>query len=122
MWRLRCCIAGIICAILPLTVYGHNGNDGWVTIERFILWSNTYNNPQIRISIVGDSVYNPAGCADADSYMVATELPQAVQDRIYSTLLAAVMAGKRVTLRLDNAPGRCELTRPKVLNVRIETP
>lgn len=105
---------------LSTSVYAHNGNDGWVTVNNYMLWSNTNTYPQIRISIVGDTIYNPAGCSDADSYMVSTALSEAIQNRIYSTLLAALMAQKPIVLRIETANGSCELTRPKILNVRMQ--
>lgn len=96
----------------------HDGNNGWVTISNFDLWSNTYTDPQIRINLNNDTYYNPAGvCTSVDSYMVSTALTEKQQDRIYSILLAAVMAKKPLRIRLDT--NYCENNRPGVLNVVI---
>jgi hypothetical protein len=96
----------------------HNGNDGFVTISNFQLWSNTYNNPQIRVVISGDTYYNPSKCINPDSYMVSTALSEKIQDRMYSNLLSAVMANKSVVLRVEN--NGCENDRPRIITVIIQ--
>lgn len=96
----------------------HDGNNGWVTISNFDLWSNTYTEPQIRINLNNDTYYNPAGhCTLVDSYMVSTSLSEKQQDRIYSMLLSAVLAKKSLRVRLDT--NYCENNRPMILNVVI---
>lgn len=84
----------------------------WVDISDYYLWSNTYQNDTIRIE-VASGYQNPSGCSDPDSYMVLTTLPEPSKQRIYSTLLAAKMAGRGVRLRVDG----CETGRPSVQNV-----
>lgn len=96
----------------------HNGNDGYVTIENFQLWSNTYNSAEIRVVVAGDTYYNPSNCPNTDSYMVTTTLPEKVQDRIYSTLLSAVLAKKSVVLRIEN--NGCQNNKPAIMNVIIQ--
>jgi hypothetical protein len=98
-------------------VYAHDGNNGWVTVSNYRLWSNTYNSPAIRI-VARDTYYNPASCNNADSYMVSTALPASVQERIYSTLLASYFAKAAVTLYVSDA--KCENGRPMILNVVME--
>ncbi|WP_419227329.1 hypothetical protein [Alteromonas sp. OM2203] len=94
--------------------FAHDGNDGWVTIESFKLWSNTYQTNTIRV-VVDDSVYNPAKtCSDIDSYMVASELSEESKNRLYSMLLAANLAGKPVKVFVDKSS--CERNRPKIMN------
>lgn len=109
---------------ISLFAIANDGNNGAVTVKGFQLWSNTYNDPQIRIVVVGDTYYSPAmggsvqTCTSIDSYMVSTTLPEKQQDRIYATLLSGVMANKAVVLILDTQT--CEKGRPKVLNVMIQ--
>ena len=87
----------------------------WVDLTSFELWSNSYTDSQIRI-LVADTPVNPSGCADPDGYMVLSTLPQAVQQRIYSSLLTAKIADRPITLRVDG----CEDTRPAVLHVILK--
>lgn len=110
----------IAMGLVSTLAQAHNGNNGWVTVKGFDLWSNTYTDPQIRIIVSGDAYYNPAGsaCTGVDSYMVSTALPDKQQDRIYSTLLSAVMANKAVQLRLDT--NLCENNRPRIINVMVQ--
>jgi hypothetical protein len=96
----------------------NNGNDGFVTISNFQLWSNTYANPQIRVVISGDTYYNPSNCSIPDSYMVSTALSDKIQDRMYSSLLSATMAKKSVVMRVEN--NGCENNRPRIITVIIE--
>jgi len=98
--------------------YAHDGANGWVTVQDYRLWSNTNNSDVIRIQ-VDDGYYNPASstCPDPDSYMVSTSLSVAAQQRIYSTLLAATMASKPVSLNLST--DSCEDQRPKIINVVV---
>lgn len=98
-------------------VYAHDGRDGWVTITNYRLWSNTYNNPTIRI-VARDSYYNPSNCKNSDSYMVSTSLTLDVQERIYSTLLASYFA--KTSVRLYVSDNDCENERPKVLTVVMD--
>ncbi len=108
----------ILSLIFVSNVYAHDGNNGWVTISNFDLWSNTYTEPQIRINLNNDTYYNPAGhCTLVDSYMVSTTLSEKQQDRIYSMLLSAVLAKKSLRIRLDT--NYCENNRPMILNVVI---
>ncbi|UTW44511.1 hypothetical protein KFE80_08895 [bacterium SCSIO 12696] len=88
---------------------------GEVTLENFQLWSTTYGNDVIRVLPVGATVIAD-GCTDPDSYMVKTSLPEAVKARIYSTLLAAKMAGKTVKITTS----ACEDNRPAINNVILE--
>ena len=96
----------------------NNGNDGFVTISNFQLWTNIYNNTQIRVIISGDTYYNPSNCSNPDSYMVSTALSEKLQDRIYSTLLSATLAQKPVVLRVEN--NGCENNRPRIMLVIIQ--
>lgn len=96
----------------------NNGNDGFVTINDFQLWSNTHNAPEIRVIIIGDTYYNPSNCPNTDSYMVTTAMSEKVQDRMYSALLSAVMAKKSVVLRIEN--NGCQSGRPAIMNVVIQ--
>ncbi|MBK8186087.1 MAG: hypothetical protein IPK77_01865 [Cellvibrio sp.] len=108
----------IFLTFLSSKSFSHDGNNGWVTISNFDLWSNTYTEPQIRVNLNGDTYYNPAGiCSSVDSYMVSTALTEKQQDRIYSMLLAAVTAKKSLRVRLDT--NYCENNRPRILNVVI---
>lgn len=106
--------------VLAVPVFAHNGNNGWVTIKGFDLWSSTYTDSQIRIIISGDTYYNPAGCnaAMVDSYMVSTAQPESHQNRMFSMLLAATMAGKAVSIRLDT--NYCENNRPRIITVMLQ--
>lgn len=108
----------ILMALYATNAQAHDGNDGWVKISNFKLWSNTYQSDVIRIE-TSDGYYNPAGrCSNLDSYMVSTVLSLEIQQRIFSTLLAALMAGKDIRLRLDTQ--LCEQDRPSILNVTIQ--
>lgn len=108
----------IACLILMSTpLLAHNGNDGFVTADGYKLWSNTYGTNVIRV-FPSDGYYNPASCANVDSYFVSTEISLESQQRIYSTLLAAKLASKPVVLRLDT--DYCEDNRPRILHVIIE--
>ena len=104
--------------LMPLMSFAHNGNDGFVTVSDFQLWSNTYNAPQIRLIVKGDTYYNPSNCSNLDSYMVSAALSSEVQGRIYSMLLSAVIAKKSVVLRIEN--NGCENTRPAIVNAVLE--
>lgn len=96
----------------------NNGNDGFVTVTNFQLWSNTHNSPEIRLMVIGDTYYNPSGCPNPDSYMVTTSLSDKVQDRMYSMLLSALMAKKSVVLRIEN--NGCQGNRPMIMNVIVQ--
>lgn len=111
-------LLSVFLTFLSTQCFSHDGNNGWVTISNFDLWSNTYTEPQIRVNLNNDTYYNPAGhCTLIDSYMVSTALTEKQQDRIYSMLLAAVMAKKPLRVRLDT--NYCENNRPRILNVVI---
>ena len=98
--------------------HAHNGNNGWVTLSTFTLWSNTYEADTIRVS--APDYYNPAGavCNNPDSYMVSSTISEQARQRIYSTLLAAKMANKPVNVSL--ATNTCQEGRPKIINVTID--
>lgn len=108
----------IAIALLCGTTSAHNGNDGFVTVSNFQLWSNTHNSPEIRLIVVGDTYYNPSQCTNTDSYMVTTALSERVQDRMYSMLLSAALAKKSVILRIEN--NGCQGNRPMIMNVIIQ--
>lgn len=108
----------LVLILFPSFSVAHNGNDGFVTITNFQLWSNTHNSPEIRVIIIGDIYYNPSNCPNTDSYMVTTAMSEKVQDRIYSMLLSAVMAKKPVILRIEN--NGCQGGRPAIMNVIIQ--
>lgn len=112
-------------AMVTLAALGasaHDGDGGQVTLtaDSYKLWSNTPgSNNVIRISMRADSVYNPSqNCTDLDSYMVSSVIPEVARQRIYSTLLAAKLAGRPVRLYIDT--NACEDKRPRVNNVTIE--
>lgn len=68
----------------------------WHDVTNFQLWSNAYTAPQIRIGLSSSvEIKNPSACPGdsntIDSYMVNDTLPTDVKQRIYSTLLAAVV-------------------------------
>jgi hypothetical protein len=107
----------VIFSISALTS-ANNGNDGFVTVANFQLWSNTHNSPEIRLMVIGDTYYNPSGCPNPDSYMVTTSLSDKVQDRMYSMLLSALMAKKSVVLRIEN--NGCQGNRPMIMNVIVQ--
>ncbi|MCE3251595.1 MAG: hypothetical protein K0Q67_605 [Cellvibrio sp.] len=111
-------VSALVLSLLPAFSVAHNGNDGFVTISNFQLWSNTYNAPEIRVILTGDTYYNPSNCPNTDSYMVTTAMSEKVQDRIYSALLSAVMAKKSVILRIEN--NGCQSGRPAIMNVIIQ--
>ena len=113
----RCFLTLALCMIANLSL-AHNGNDGFVTIANFQLWTNNYNEPQIRVIVSGDTHYNPSNCSNSDSYMVSTALSDKVQDRVYSALLSATLAKKSVILRVEN--NGCENNRPRIMNVVIQ--
>lgn len=100
--------------------HANDGNDHFVTLSgACTLWSNTHSNDTIRIVVTPADYYNPAGaiCCDVDSYMVASNISAEARQRIYSTILAAKLAGKAVKLYVDS--DGCEQGRPRVLNVTI---
>jgi hypothetical protein len=104
-----------------LQARAHDGNNGFVTLSGvYTLWSNTYAGDTIRIVVTSLDYYNPAGsaCTNVDSYMVSSAISAEARQRIYSTLLAAKMAGKPVKLSLDT--NYCEQARPRVLNVTLD--
>jgi hypothetical protein len=111
-------LSAVLLFTLSFSSYANNGNDGFVTISNFQLWSNTYNAPQIRVIISGDTYYNPSNCSNVDSYMVTTALGDKVQDRIYAALLSATLTKKSVVLRIEN--NGCESGRPSIMNVVIQ--
>lgn len=84
----------------------------WVDLTDFYLWSNTYLLDVIRVE-VGGAIQNPGGCSDPDSCMVLTTLSEEAKQRIYSTLLAAKLAGRPVRLRVDG----CESDKPTIISV-----
>jgi hypothetical protein len=88
----------------------------FVTIQNFRVWSNTYGSDTIRVDTPGSAFINPQSCTDPDSYMVSAELDDKSKARIYSALLAAVMAKKPITLWVNG----CERDRPAILNTIIE--
>ena len=110
----------IVMVSVSFSLSAHDGNDGWVTIQDYKLWSNTYGSDTIRVE-VSDGYYNPDNScpeSEIDSYMVSSSLSVEAQQRIYSTLLSALMASRSVRLRLDT--NTCEQNRPKILNVTIQ--
>lgn len=112
-------IMAVLMMMINFNVAAHDGNDGWVTIQGYSLWSSTYKDPQIRVMIKNDTYYNPArvACGELDSYMVSTQLSQAQQDKIFSILLSASIAQKSVRIRLDR--DSCELNRPAIITAVI---
>ncbi len=110
-------LISLACIFTISNAFSHDGDNGWVTAQGYALWSNTFEESVIRI-IPNDGVYNPADCADADSYFVSTVHAQEVQQRIYSILLSSSFAERSVRIRLDTES--CEGNRPKVLHVSVE--
>lgn len=99
----------------------HDGNGPFVTLNSgsYALWSGTYTDPTIRIILTVSDYYNPATCGNNDSYMVSTTISAESRQRLYSTLLAAKLAGKPVKLVLETANNVCEQGRPKVVSVIV---
>ena len=87
----------------------------WVDLTDFDLWSNIHTDTNVRIGVAGD-IANPSGCSGPDSYMVLSTLPQAIQQRIYSSLLTAKAAERPIKLRVEG----CENSRPAVLHVILK--
>lgn len=109
----------ILLFAIPPFVSAHDGNDGWVTLRNFSLWSNTHETDTIRVEVV-DGYYNPAQtCSNPDSYMVSSALSFEARSRIYSTLLAATLASKSIVAYIN--PSSCEKDRPQILNVKISS-
>lgn len=103
----------LFCLAMCVAVVQNAGAaSAWVTVANYQLWSNFYLGNIIRVE-VGGTVENPAGCSNPDSYMVLTTLPDEVRQRMYSTLLAATLAGRSVRLRVHG----CETDRPAVISV-----
>jgi hypothetical protein len=107
--------------LASVLAHAHDGNNGWVTLNvPYSLWTNTYGDNTIRIMLKTVDYYNPSACpaGNVDSYMVSTGIPAEARQRIYSTLLAAKLAGKPVKLFLDT--NSCEQGKPKILHVTID--
>lgn len=119
-------------AMVTLASVGASANDGsngavTLTADSYILWANALgSNNVIRMVVKNGDYYNAAGktsagawvCTDVDSYMVSSTLPADARQRIYSTLLAAKLAGKAVRLYVDS--NTCEDKRPKVYQVTVD--
>lgn len=101
---------------VPLFVNAAFAQDGWVEISEFALWSNIYEQRQIRVETKAQR-HNPAQCSDPDSYMVDESLPAEVKERIYSTLLSAYHANAPIKLFVNT--NACERSRPEILNVLL---
>jgi len=117
--------AFLVVALASVLAHANDGNNGIVTLSgAYTLWSNTYSNNTVRIVVASGDYYNPSSCSNLDSYMVSSSISAEARQRIYSTLLAAKLAGKAVKLNVDN--GGCEgdgpthQDRPRVLNVMID--
>jgi hypothetical protein len=92
-----------------------------VDLNDFQLWSTTAGSDLIRVIPKGVPVMTPQinslapTCTDYDSYMVKTTLTPAAINRMYSTLLAAKMSAKPVTIVLSG----CETNRPAIVSVEL---
>ena len=84
-----------------------------VVLNDIHVWSNAGGNDVVRVTTPSQSVVNPSGCSDTDSYMVLSTLAKETTARIYSTLLTAKALGQAVTVRLSG----CELNRPAITSV-----
>lgn len=102
----------ILLAMCVAVAQNARASSAWVTVTDYQLWSNFYLGSVIRVEVSG-TVENPAGCSNPDSYMVLATLPEAVKQRMYSTLLAATLAGRSVRMRVHG----CETDRPAVISV-----
>lgn len=89
--------------------------DVTVDVADYQLWSTTNGTDIIRLIPTGVAVNNAQApsCPDADSYMVKSTLSASSIDRIYSSLLAAKMSSKPVTITISG----CETSRPAIVNV-----
>lgn len=86
----------------------------WVNAASYNVWSNTYKTEYIRIEVFnGETIQNPSGCTDPDSYYIPASLSGGVQSRIYSALLLALSQSKKLKLWVEG----CEVNRPAVWNV-----
>jgi len=103
----------LLAGALLFTAYAHAA--GTVYVTNFSVWSNTYNDPTIRVT-TGETRFNPESCTDPDSYMVDDTLPDLVKNRIFSTLMAAKMAGKKIRLWISG----CYANRPAIKTVILE--
>ncbi|MBQ4831574.1 hypothetical protein J8L84_20050 [Alteromonas sp. MMG017] len=102
--------------ILLLTLFSSfsYANFAEVEISTFQLWSTTRGLNIIRVIPTNSgSLSNPGNCTTLDSYMVRRSLTEEEKSRMYSTLLAAKMAGISVSLEIMG----CEENRPAIRDV-----
>ena len=62
-------------------------------------------------------VINPANCARSDKYAFLPAAANTKEGLMYSTLLAAAMAGNKVDLGISNA--FCDFAHPTIYNVKV---
>jgi hypothetical protein len=111
----------IILATFMTSLSLHSFADINVDLSDFQLWSATNGSDLIRVIPKGVPVMTPQinalapACTDNDSYMVKTTIAPAAISRMYSTLLAAKMSAKTVTLVLSG----CETNRPAIVSVEL---
>lgn len=108
------CLALSVAILFPITAF----SEVFLELPDYQLWSTTNGTDVIRVIPIGTPVSNtqePA-CSDPDSYMVKSDLTESSINRIYSTLLAAKMASKPITLVVSG----CQLNRPAIVNVIIK--
>lgn len=107
-------IAFSIAILFPLSAFA----DVFIDLADYQLWSTTNGTDVIRVVPIGASVNNTQTptCSDADSYMVKSTLSAASINRIYSTMLAAKMASKPITIVVSG----CELNRPAIVSAIIK--
>jgi len=110
--KIKTILAAAMLGFMSLPAYS---TDTFVTLTEYELWSNTYNDSQIRILDL-DGVSNPESCTDPDSYFIDPATSDVLENRIYSTLLAAKIGNQEVTVVLNS----CWSNRPRIINVILE--
>ncbi len=105
-----------ILLVLLLTVSSGYASAGeFVTLSGFELWATTYAQDTIRLANVPMPLTNPDNCSGNDSYMVSNSLGSDSKERIFSVLMAAVIAEKSVRVFVEG----CEQNLPAIKDVLI---
>lgn len=120
MEPLRSVLVASVCALMVF-IPSLCEADGWhYNVVDYALWPSVYGDGRIRV--VPATELDPDACdqPNDNGYFVQESLPNAVRDRILSTLMAAKLSGVPIDIHLDGCTGGGQAGSPVITAVVLD--